>query len=280
MAVYNGRKLAQEKLMDIAVYCIHACTKAPQITGRVELDFEIITGEDLLPMFEAEAILGRNTLLYMGSVLNWQKAYNAGEPPVLLLIGGKGLRRSEMNWNCGACGFKTCKEFNKYARSIDPPITSYVDGPFCVWKTIDYGTICTWACAQAWLHNITNRIEIASGRAAQAVGYLEDCDAVLGLPLGPMQDLFWYSRQIAADLWDYDTWKDTFRQLYPTNWGVFPGTGRPYVKAGQEWWKTPKARMLADTDPKVAEEIKNGVLADIKALKERIQVKKIKRENE
>ena len=280
MPVYNGKKLAQEKLLEIASYCVHACYKAPQITGRVEIECEIITGKDLEPMMDAEMILGRTAALYMGSALGWQKAYYAGEPPVLLLIGGKNMRRSELVWNCGACGFRTCKEFNKYARGIKPPITSHVPGPFCQWKILDYGTVCTWACAQAWLHNVTNRAEVASGRAAQAIGYLEDCDAVLGLPLGPLRDLYWYSRDIAADMLDYNTWKDMTMQNYPVHWGTFPGHGRPFIKIGQEWWKTPKDRTLVDTDMAAFEESKKGIEEDIKALKERVQADKIKRENE
>lgn len=280
MAVYNGKKLAHEKLLEIATYCVHACYKAPQITGRVEIECEIVTGKDLEPIMDAEMILGRTAALYMGSALSWQKAYYGGEAPVLLLIGGKGLRRSELVWNCGACGFRTCKEFNKYARSIEPSLTVMAKGPMCMWKTIDYGAVCTWACAQAWMHNITNRAEIASGRAAQVIGYLEDCDAVLGLPLGPMRDLYWYSRDVVADFLNYDLWKEMTMLNYPVHWGGFPGDGRPTVKVGQEWWKTSKDRALVDTDIQAIEVAKKGIAEDIKTLKERVQVSKIQRENE
>ena len=280
MAVYSGKKIAQDKLLDIAAYCVQACLKAPQITGRVELEFEIITGKDLEPIIEAEIILGRNILFYLGSALCWQKAYNAGEPPVLLLIGAKGMRKSELAWDCGACGFKTCGEFNKYARGIDPPITSFGNGPYCMWKTIDYGTACTWACAQAWLHNVTNRVEIASGRAAESIGYLEGCDIVHGLPLGPMQDLYWYSRELVADLMPYDTWKEKTRGEFPVFWNTFPGTGRPYVKHGQDWWNNPKDRALVDRNVEESNQVKKEIIKDLKELREKTQVNKIKRANE
>jgi uncharacterized ferredoxin-like protein len=280
MPVYDGKKLAQDKLLDIAVYCIHACQKAPQITGRVELQYEIVTGDDLQPILEAEGILGRNVGFYFGSMLCWQKAIQQGEPPVLLLLGGKNLRTSELVWNCGACGFRTCKEFNKYSRSIENPDTAFIKGPFCMWKTIDYGMACDWACAQAWLHNVTNRIEVASGTAAQSIGYLPECDTVFGLPLGPMKDMFWYSREAMIDLLDYDVWKQQMMTLYPSNWGTFPGHGRPWIKSGQKWWETPKDRVLTDTDMEAFREMQKGVIEDLKELRERVQIDKIKRENE
>ena len=171
MPVYNGKKLAQEKLLDIATYCIHSALKAPQITGRVELDFEIVTGEDIAPIIEGFGLLGAVAGYHAISLMSYTKALASGEPPVLLLIGGKNIRKSELAWNCGACGFKTCKDFNAYAKKIKPNVLCEANGPFCQWKAIDYSMACDWACAQAWRHNITNRIEVASGWAAKVVGY-------------------------------------------------------------------------------------------------------------
>ena len=271
MAIYDGKKLAQDKLLDIATYCIQSALKAPQITGRVELQFKIVTDDDLNPFVEAFGLLTPIAGFHAISLMSYGKAMAAGEPPVLLLIGGKNLRKSELAWNCGACGFKTCKAFNEYANSIQPGLTAEAKGPFCMWKAIDYGMCCDWACAQAWHHNITNRVEMASGWAARAIGYMPDCDIILGLPLGPLEDMFWYSREVLNEVMPYEVWKEQVMTSYPSNWAAFPGHGRPIIKYGQEWWKTTRDRTLTPTDIEAFEQTKKAVVDGLKALKERVQ---------
>ncbi len=278
MPVYNGKKLAQEKLLDIAAYCIHASLKAPQITGRVELDFEVVTAEDLGPIIDAFGLLGSVAGFHAISLMSYTKALASGEPPVLLLIGGKKLRKSELNWNCGACGFKTCGEFNKYSKKVEPDVLCEANGPLCQWKVVDYGMACDWACAQAWHHNITNRVEVASGWAAKAIGYMPECDVIRGLPLGPMKDMFWYSREVCNDLMPYEIWKDVVQMQYPTHWGAFPGHGHPFIKSGQKWWETEKERSLAPRDREAFEQTKVATREGIQALREKVQIAKKERE--
>jgi uncharacterized ferredoxin-like protein len=274
MAVYDGRKLAQDKLLDIATYCIQSALKAPQITGRVELEFEIITDDDLNPFIEAFGLLMPIAGFHAISMLSYTAAVGAGEPPVLLLIGAKNLRKSELAWNCGACGFETCKAFNKYSGSIKPEVTAEAKGPFCMWKAMDYGMCCDWACAQAWHHNITNRVEMASGWAARAIGYMPDCDIIRGLPLGPMADMFWYSREVLNEMMPYEIWKEVVMTNFPANWGTFPGHGRPTSKFGQKWWETPRDRGLTPTDMEAFEQTKKATVEGLNVLKEKVQSQK------
>ncbi len=278
MTIYNGKKLAQDKLLDIATYSIHSALKAPQITGRVELDFEIVTGEDLGPIIEAFGLL-MPFAAYLGmSFMNYSKAVASGEPPVLLLIGGKGMRKSELNWNCGACGFKTCGEFNKYSKKIKPDVLAEAKGPLCQWKVVDYGMAVDWACAQAWHHNITNRVEQASGFAAQAIGYMPESDVMRGIPLGPLKDMFWYSRETFSDFVNYESAKGMLQTLYPTLWASFPGAGHPVIKSGQNWWKSEKERNLAPRNVKGFEDTKQAIRDGLQALKEKAQIAKKERE--
>ena len=276
MAVYDGKQLAKEKLLDIAAYCVQSALKAPQITGRVELKFEIVTDEDLKPFVEAFGLLSSIAAFNAVSLMSYSKAMSLGEPPVLLLIGGKNLRHSELAWNCGACGFATCEAFNKYAKNIEPDLTVESKGPFCIWKVIDYGTCCDWACAQAWLHNITNRVEMASGWAARALGYLPECDLVRGLPLGPMKDMFWYSREVLTENLPYEVWKEVMMTNYAFNWGIFPGHGRTTIKYGQRWWQTSKDRALTPTDLGSLEQNKKTVIEGLNALREKVQAQRNK----
>jgi uncharacterized ferredoxin-like protein len=270
MPVYDANQLAQDRLLDIAVYCAQAALKAPQITGRVELKMRILTGEELNPLLEALTILGRIDLFNFLSFATWQDAIAKGKPPVLLLIGAD-VRLGDLAYNCGACGFATCAEFNRFSRSIDPPPYIMVKGPVCIWRLIDYGTACDWACAAAWEHNITNRIEIASGWAAREIGFLDECDVVHGLPLGPCTDLHWYSRDAVTSMMEYDLWLGRTHQNYPTLFGTFPGEGRPDIKVRPDWWRQPSEVEIKPIPPEQFEQMYADVAGDLKGLRERVR---------
>ena len=271
MRILDGERFAHEKLLDVAASCIHAIHKAPQVTGRVKVKTMVLTGKILEYMFEAQAILGRVAVFNILSGASWQRAYYAGEPPVLLLIGAENITRSELNWDCGACGFKTCSELNRYHKEIKrgPVAEIMMHGPVCQWKLFDFGIVCDWACAACWQENVTNRIEAASGMCAKALGFLEHCDVVYGLPIGPMKDMFWYSREFIGEMMDHEMWLEHAQVNYGIQWAVFPGHGRPTIKHGQKWWESQRERMLKDFDHKGFEAIAADCLAEIAGVRAR-----------
>ncbi|MEW6441277.1 MAG: DUF2148 domain-containing protein [bacterium] len=272
MRVLDGEKFAHGKLLDVAASCVHAIHKAPQVSGRVKVRTLILTGKVLEYMFEAQGILGRVAVFNILSGASWQRTYYADEPPVLLLIGAENLSRSELNWDCGACGFKTCAEMNRYhAQRKDKGnavARMMMQGPVCMWKLFDFGVVCDWACAACWQMNVTNRIEAASGMCARAIGFLEDCDVVYGLPIGPMQDLYWYSRDFIGEM-DHELWLEHAQVNYPTHWSVFPGHGRPTIKYGQKWWESQRERQLKPFDHEGHLQIAEECLQEVAALRER-----------
>ncbi|MGB9825159.1 MAG: hypothetical protein ACPLRU_00675, partial [Desulfofundulus sp.] len=115
MARYDGRLAAQEHLLDVARSMVQAAFKAPQTTGRVKLQAEIVTGEDLVPIIELLGVMAKISQFVAWDYQTIKGSYDAGHPPVLVLF-GTDATVSEMAWNCGACGFPTCKEFNAFAR--------------------------------------------------------------------------------------------------------------------------------------------------------------------
>ena len=67
-------------------------------------------------------------------------AYDEGNPPVVLLLGAD-LTKSTSGWDCGACGFPTCAEFNRTASCITAwAFLSY--GPSCMLNVLDIGIAC------------------------------------------------------------------------------------------------------------------------------------------
>jgi uncharacterized ferredoxin-like protein len=175
-----------------------------------------------------------------GDAMFLRLAYDQGRVPALLLIGAD-LRHSNVGYDCGACGFDTCREFNQYARDNPPALGVIYQGPCCIWKTIDYSISCSWACATAWQHNITNRIQGTSGMAAQILGCPEGCSTVLGLPIGPAdEDLYWYNRpgEVFNELFSYEDMMRFFLNFICAYWETFPGA-KPIVKAKDRWWEEP-----------------------------------------
>jgi uncharacterized ferredoxin-like protein len=269
MAVYDGVAMAQEALLEVAKHCAQAVLKSPQITGRLRFHLEIVTGEDLEPIMGALAALGKLDLFNMASAMCWTKAYYDGRPPVLLLIGAN-ARHSDLNWNCGACGFETCGELNRYAERTPPDPLLMGDGPTCHWLNLDYSAGCCWACATAWYHNVTNRIEIASGMAARHIGYMPECNYVLGLPLGPCEDLFWYSRSAFQEFVSYDLYMNNFVEAFPSHFAAFYGSGKNEIKWKDDWWTGPKYRGLEPPrDPSIAASLKKEVMEDLERVKQK-----------
>nr|MCU0600711.1 hypothetical protein [Desulfobacterales bacterium] len=110
-----GKQYKLDHLVEVAKNIVHAIHKAPQITGKTEIDAEIIWGEDLEPIIEVMGPVA-NVMRYV----KWdyetiKNLYEKGEAPVIVNIGAK-VSRSNLNWNCGACGFDTCKEVNAYSK--------------------------------------------------------------------------------------------------------------------------------------------------------------------
>ena len=233
MAVYEGNQQAQEHLLDSARNITQAFLHAPQITGRTVLRTAILTDEDLLPVIEILEEMAKVLGFVKVSADTYRKAYDAGHPPVLLLLGAD-VTQSELGWDCGACGFKTCGEFNKYAKK-KRGVGRIFGGPSCNWKYFDYNVAASWACDAAARFHIENRIEGSSGLISMLLGYLPGCNVINGLPLGPCTDIWYYNRP--AFQAEYEYWKQLVCTSIPQAVQPFAGTGVPMVKVEPEWWK-------------------------------------------
>ncbi len=252
MARYDGAQLAQESLLDVAGHVVHAIHKAPQITGRTEIRTEVLTGDDLIPVIEVMGSLAKIAQFIRWDYTVFKESYDSGNPPVLVLIGA-GTTSAEMAWNCGACGFKTCAQFNKYAKENSG--TGLVGGgPSCNWKVLDLGIACDWACAAAWQYSVDNRIQGSSGGAALMAGYLPGCSSILGLPLGPCRDMAWYTRETMNRKFSYEDYRAAMMRSNPSLFTAFPGGGNPQVKSRDQWWDSPEF-FRPETNPEAEEKL-------------------------
>lgn len=236
MGFYDGNKMAQEHLVDVAWRVTGAALKAPQVTGRLELKTEILTGEDILPiveMFESTADIIK---LHKFVSTQYRDLIEMGQPPVFVNLGAD-VTRSKMGWNCGACGFATCQEFNKFSRKSQPT-QSPVGGPSCDWLMLDYGIAADYACAEAARCNVDNRICLWEGIAARMLGYCEGCSVVETLPLGPFKDIWYFSRPAMRKAWTYEEYQEHMFRTVPILFEPFITPGdTPRIKTTNKWWE-------------------------------------------
>lgn len=234
--IIDGRKLVHEKLLDTAAKCAQAAFKAPQTTGRLKLQVEVLTQEqEMLPIVEMFEVLGEIQPHAIQLANGYRKLFEAGEPPVIILFGAD-LTVSEMGWDCGACGFKTCAEFNKYAKQ-NRNFGVLGQGPSCNWKVLDFGTACSWACAAASQYNVENRIAIFEGAFANMLGYVDGVSYILALPLVSCRELWFYSRPaIDEGNFSYEWWQDYIRNFFPATFMPFATPSSiPRLKTRQDW---------------------------------------------
>lgn len=234
MARINGQDAAREMVMDVAKLAAAAAYRAPQLTARLELKTEIVTGEDLTPIVEFfEAIYPVAPVMYF-DYQSLKYFLDRGDPPPILLLGAD-LTRSEMGWDCGACGFETCAEFNAYAKENKGQSMMF-GGPSCNWKVLDFAAACDFACATVAQHRLDCRAMGTVGGAAAGVGFLPGCSVHIGIPIGPPGDFIYFSRSQNVKTATYDMHREWLMRTSPTNWQAFPGSTKPCIKTKQDWY--------------------------------------------
>src|SRR4030042_1688694 len=85
MPLYDGKKFAQEGLLQVAQHCAQAALHAPQLIGKTNVKMEIVAGEELKDYFRVQDAANKLGARLSGEP--YKAAYDMGEPPVVLLIG-------------------------------------------------------------------------------------------------------------------------------------------------------------------------------------------------
>jgi len=237
MARYEGKEAIRDSVLQVAKLCAAAAYKAPQLTAKLEIKTEIITGEDQEPIIEFFKEVSPISPV-MGFDYETLKHFRENGDPLVILLIGADLTSCELSWNCGACGFETCAEFNKFARA-NKGRGSLWSGPSCSWKTMDFGAACDYACAAAAQYRFDCRAMATVGAAASGVGYLPDCSAHIGIPIGPAGDFVYYSRQQNMKKFSVESHRENLLRSAPTNWLSFPGGTKPSLKHQDNWWAEP-----------------------------------------
>lgn len=245
MPVIEGTELVNENMVTAAAFAAMAALKAPKM-AKTEIVVKVLTGDDVMPLAELLEILGEDSAFVAGDATCGKKAHMAGTPIVEILIGAK-TTRSDLNWNCGACGFGTCAEFNSYVKE-NMSAGGYYAGPSCNWKALDFGIAQSWAAAAAWQLNVENRTQTSYGVAGMLLGHMEGCNVCVGISMGPSRDQVWYSRPDCAHSFDMKEHEEFMLNCLPQMQVGFCGSGKPMVKHGPNWADEPKFLKMVD-DP-------------------------------
>ncbi|MDP3181304.1 MAG: DUF2148 domain-containing protein [Desulfobaccales bacterium] len=120
-------------------------------------------------------------------------AANIENSQALVLIGlGKPV---VAGYDCGGCGFPTCKEFEKN-RQMREKAMGYT-GPHCIMRMMDIGVALSSAAKTASILNVDNRVQQRVAAAAMALGYIK-AEVAMGLPVNISGKSIYFDRPTPA----------------------------------------------------------------------------------
>jgi NADPH-dependent glutamate synthase beta subunit-like oxidoreductase/uncharacterized ferredoxin-like protein len=170
------------------------------------------------------------------------------------------LKCDQVGFDCGGCGFKTCREAvincqNRLNETGGEPWGWLMKGPSCIWRAMELGLTIDWAAAAAHRMNVETRIAMIPATAFMRMGYMEGCSLVTVLPLGPCRERWYFSPGTGRE--DYRPAEMERRGVmlqYPPLWMRFTGPGRDLGRRGinvkDRWWDPPYTRLEIVEDDK------------------------------
>lgn len=129
------------------------------------------------------------------------------EPCALLVVGD--TRKSEFNYNCGACGYRTCAELNQ-AEEVE---SLTANGPGCLFKNININVAANAAAAQAHRLGLHCRVFSTLAFAALALEVITGVDLVISVSVSAAKKNPYFDRH---EFWTKDHWDEIFDKEFPT----------------------------------------------------------------
>ena len=127
------------------------------------------------------------------------------EPCSLLLIGDK--RKSDFNYNCGACGYRTCAEMNA-AEEVE---SLTANGP-SMFKNINMNIAANAAASMAHRLGLHCRIFSTLGFSALALEMIENVDLCISISVSVARKNPYFDRH---EFWTREHWEETFDKEFP-----------------------------------------------------------------
>ncbi len=128
------------------------------------------------------------------------------EPCAILLLGDR--RKSDFNYDCGACGFRTCAELNA-AEKVE---SLTANGPSCLFKNINLNMAADAAAAAAHRLGMHCRIFSTIGFSAMALQILEGVDLCVAVSVSAARKNPYFDRH---EYWTREHWDEIFDKEFP-----------------------------------------------------------------
>jgi uncharacterized ferredoxin-like protein len=177
MAILKSERMEQDGIeMGASLMAVSART-APKTRGIDSVKTLVLTGSDLEPLAAAmeKKIEEKSTPIPFFK----RDADNIRNSAAVLLIGvSRDPKKMELPLNCGACGYRGCRDLLTAGKREGEDFT----GPVCIFQAVDLGIALGSAAKLAGELNIDNRMMYSVGAAAKKLKLL-DSDLVIGIPL-------------------------------------------------------------------------------------------------
>ena len=184
MPLVDGRNLEKQGVLEAAKMMLVSARTAPKTGGVDDILTCLLDGEELESIAKA-----------MDDIANerhidgfHRDAKNVRDSDAVILIGVRGTKKYTLD--CGACGYKTCDDFEAADR------TQGLDfiGPTCLFKAIDLGIALGSAAKTASVLNVDNRVMYRIGAAAVKLQMLPEATTIMGVPVSARGKSIYYDR--------------------------------------------------------------------------------------
>jgi uncharacterized ferredoxin-like protein len=116
-------------------------------------------------------------------------AKNVRDSEAVILIGVRGDK--SFGLNCGACGYKSCKEFEEAEKKFGQDFF----GSTCIFKALDLGIALGSAAKTASILNVDNRIMYRVGAAALKLKLMPEATVIMGIPMSAKGKSIYFDRK-------------------------------------------------------------------------------------
>jgi len=175
----------REAILEAAKLMLIAARTAPKSGGIDDVLTLIVYGED------KDAIADKMEEIAEERKIEGFKrdAKNVRDSEAVVLIGVRGNK--SFGLNCGACGYKNCKEFEEAHKRLGEDFI----GPTCLFKALDLGIALGSAVKTASMLNIDNRIMYRVGTAALKLKLMPEATVAMGIPVSAKGKNIYFDRR-------------------------------------------------------------------------------------
>ena len=171
----ESEKGEKEAILEAAKLMLTAARTAPKTAGVDDILTMVVYGEEIAEQRKIDGFK--------------RDAKNVRDSEAIVLIGVRGNKT--LGFNCGACGYKSCKEFEEAQKRAGQDFI----GPTCLFKALDLGIALGSAVKIASLLNIDNRIMYRIGTAALKLNLMPEATVAMGIPLSAKGKNIYFDRK-------------------------------------------------------------------------------------